>query len=69
MSNFCIHRLVHFYFKNLRKFNSKRVKSNYFEWGELARDVVPRTRHVGRAVPGTCAQVEAPKDLAVQGPC
>jgi hypothetical protein len=68
MRNFCIQRLVHFFFKNRRKFDSKKVKSNCFEWDEPARDVALRTRHVVHAITGPRAHAEAPEDPAVRGP-
>jgi hypothetical protein len=57
MSNFCIQQLVHFYFKNWRKFDSKKVKLNWFlQTGAPVHGVARRL-----AVPGPRAHAEAPE--------
>jgi hypothetical protein len=61
MSNFCIQQLVHFYFKNWRKFDSKKVKLNWFlQTGAPAHDVA-RAAPRWLAVPGPRAHAEAPE--------
>jgi hypothetical protein len=51
MRNFCIQPLVHFYCKNWRKFDSKKVKLNWFCKPALPRTTSPARHHIGSPYP------------------
>jgi hypothetical protein len=68
LDNIGLQSLEHFCLEFWRKINCNKAKWNGSVQPVLSRTTSPARRRVGRAVPGSCAHVEASENPAVRGP-